>query len=658
MKKSDKQTANQILAIKQRISKLEGKLELPKVDAINFSRSFDTGEPLLIGYRVFPYILLMARDPGAVLLWRVAFNDLGLKKENFETSQLLLSLSSEQRQQLTQKAKYIRGEGYIPGLEEGCTIEQLKQVVCKNPLFVFSGDFSDPLASFFSLIPPAWVNAKLLDAFFKYIYPVIPIVDEQEFRSSLDIILGPVIEGQYINSFPNVPSAESLPILALFLLILRLTYLQVPNATTYAVSFDAFRAAETIMKEFNIYKSPSLPALQAEIMLRFYIIVSPEMHTQSWVTQMTVGSLVHSCYSLGLHRDPKYSRDTNPRSQNLKRRIWHVLVRFDIIDSMTFQTTLATNPEIYDTQLPDTSVTYTSEMEKKINQTFWESEELLSTLQQIVSIELQVKHDTPISLVIGLLEKADKILQKLTIEYRNLEYESAFQRVLIFLVKLFLAYMYYTIYLYKQNPLQDKYLLRALEILFVELAEFRNNCPMLSHFYTIYVHFVLMVSLCLRTRIECITSSQNGVMAQDLHECTSYLKNITYAKIRELGTLSLLQKFAWQVRNVYSNAEKVKERAGAVLTSVPDLVQKASYPLPVKEINGFLKKYIKTREIQAAKSLGETEMDLLDELQCQNFWNAMDAIQLEEMVSNTWIDRIKVVNFGLDLDFWDFFKTS
>lgn len=49
-------------------------------------------------------------------------------------------------------------------------------------------------------------------------------------------------------------------------------------------------------------------------------------------------------------------------------------------------------------------------------------------------------------------------------------------------------------------------------------------------------------------------------------------------------------------------------------------------------------------------------MDLLDELQCQNFWNAMDAIQLEEMVSNTWIDRIKVVNFGLDLDFWDFLK--
>lgn len=65
IKKSDKQTANQILAIKQRISKLEGKLELPQVDAINFNKSFDTGEPLLTGYRVFPYMLLMARDPGA-----------------------------------------------------------------------------------------------------------------------------------------------------------------------------------------------------------------------------------------------------------------------------------------------------------------------------------------------------------------------------------------------------------------------------------------------------------------------------------------------------------------------------------------------------------------------------------------------------------------
>ncbi|RCK64467.1 multidrug resistance regulator 2 [Candida viswanathii] len=231
-----------------------------------------------------------------------------ITREYFEKSQVLASLSAEQKQQLISKAKFIRGQGYIPGLDEGYSIEQLKKLVGKNPSYVFAGSFADPLASYFSLIPPAWVNQKLLDGFFRYIYPLMPIVDETDFRNSLDKILGPVIDGQYINSFPNVLSGEDLPLLALFLLILRITYLHVPNISTYAVSFDAFRAAETIMKEFNVHKLLLWLRFKQKLPCVFTSSCRPRCTRQSWVTQLTVGSLVHSVTPLvyiGTRRTPK-----------------------------------------------------------------------------------------------------------------------------------------------------------------------------------------------------------------------------------------------------------------------------------------------------------------------------------------------------------------
>lgn len=183
----------------------------------------------------------------------------------------------------------------------------------------------------------------------------------------------------------------------------------------------------------------------------------------------------------------------------------------------------------------------------------------------------------------------------------------------------------------------------------------------MAHFYGNYLHFVLMVSLFLSIRIECIIHKRKytgNESLQELKNCAAYLKDITYANIKELASCSRLQKFAWQLKKVYSSVEKLRESPDTVLASEPEYLQKAANSIPVTEINILLKKYMKTRDILSTKSFGDTQEELLDELQCQNFWNAIEAIQLEEMTSSTWIQRIKNVNVGLDLDFWDFFKTS
>ncbi|EMG49074.1 hypothetical protein G210_0247, partial [Candida maltosa Xu316] len=158
IRKTDKQTSNQIFSIKKKIALLE---------------------------------------------WDYGIRIQLLNKAYFDKSQLLAYLSDEKKKELSQKAKLIRGPTYVPSREEGSSLSQLKAAVGMNPLFNFSGDFSNPIASFYRLIPPAWVNQKLLDVFFQEVYPLVPIIDEMDFRKSIDKLLGPIVEGQYINSVPN-----------------------------------------------------------------------------------------------------------------------------------------------------------------------------------------------------------------------------------------------------------------------------------------------------------------------------------------------------------------------------------------------------------------------------------------------------------------------
>ena len=399
-RKLDKKTYHQISAIEKKISALEGKKGLLQVETINFNKSFTDQTPLVELQSLFPYLLLSKQDPGCVLVRHHCHHLLEKDPRYFEYSQLLADLLLTKRHHLTARAKALLGEAYIPSPQEGHTIDQLKHVLSLNPNFRFAGNFADPLTSFFSLIPPAWANKQLVDTFFQHIYPVIPIIDETDFNTSINRVLGPQIDGHYINSFPSIGSADDLPFLALFLLVLRISYMYTPGACP--VSYDTLRAAETIMKEFDITKTHSLTALQAEIMLRFYKIVAPELYTQSNYVQVSVGVLIQNCYSLALHRDPEYIGEHNPKQQHLRRKIWHLLLRMEVIDSAIFQTILSSNPDASDTKLPQL-IDQAPPMEQSIVKHIWRSTDLFVLLRKLVEINSKTSEDTPLETVLELL---------------------------------------------------------------------------------------------------------------------------------------------------------------------------------------------------------------------------------------------------------------
>ena len=217
-----------------------------------------------------------------------------------------------------------------------------------------------------------------MDTFFQHIYPVIPIIDETDFNTSINRVLGPQIDGHYINSFPSIGSADDLPFWHCS------CWCYESHTCTHPVHVRFLRhtrAAETIMKEFDITKTHSLTALQAEIMLRFYKIVAPELYTQSNYVQVSVGVLIQNCYSLALHRDPEYIGEHNPKQQHL-RKIWHLLLRMEVIDSAIFQTILSSNPDASDTKLPQL-IDQAPPMEQSIVKHIWRSTDLFVLLRKL-----------------------------------------------------------------------------------------------------------------------------------------------------------------------------------------------------------------------------------------------------------------------------------
>ncbi|KHC77807.1 hypothetical protein MGS_03243 [Candida albicans P78042] len=659
-RKLDKKTYHQISAIEKKISALEGKKGLLQVEAINFNKSFTDQTPLVELQSLFPYLLLSKQDPGCVLVRHHCHHLLEKDPRYFEYSQLLADLPVAKRHHLTARAKALLGEAYIPNPQEGHTIDQLKHVLSLNPNFRFAGNFADPLTSFFSLIPPAWANKQLVDTFFQHIYPVIPIIDETDFNTSINRVLGPQIDGHYINSFPSIGSADDLPFLALFLLVLRISYMYTPGACP--VSYDTLRAAETIMKEFDITKTHSLTALQAEIMLRFYKIVAPESYTQSNYVQVSVGVLIQNCYSLALHRDPEYIGEHNPKQQHLRRKIWHLLLRMEVIDSAIFQTILSSNPDASDTKLPQL-IDQAPPMEQSIVKHIWRSTDLFVSLRKLVEINSKTSEDTPLETVLELLAEVETKLQAFLATIDSEASTVFYNDLVIFPVNFLLVYMYYSLYLFKgPTPLGNKYLLKSAQILFVDLARTRSTSLFLAYFNLNYIHLVLMITNFLRMRVDCIIHRHlraQDSSVQDLQCCRYFLKIIFFSHVKELGNYSSSHKYAWQMRKVYLTLAKIMERSSDVLISNdPELVKSAAVDIPVKEINKLLEQYINFKGFTPTTLFDPTDNELIDEMQHENLWNAMENIEYSEKVYSGWIDAIKNVPSNWDWDYWDFLKIS
>ncbi|KAH3900434.1 Hap1p SCDLUD_003415 [Saccharomycodes ludwigii] len=208
------------------------------------------------------------------------------------------------------------------------------------------------------LLPPQRIIALLINKFFKFLYPVIPILDEQSFKSQIaQIIQPPTLPGDNISIKINKPL--DCCILGILVIILRLTWLSLPSngcnidlgifhgsnlaLGKLATNHSAFTASqakdENLILKFEIptlavnlirkylvrfdeissfsNKNVNITTVQFAIFYKIYLISCPEssesfQNSGSFMTtghdnethQVLLSSIVQMAFSCGLHRDP------------------------------------------------------------------------------------------------------------------------------------------------------------------------------------------------------------------------------------------------------------------------------------------------------------------------------------------------------------------
>ena len=662
----------------------------PAPGQTNFNYSFTNGEPLPLSNRPFPYMLLMRRDGGSKLLFNLFARD-GEKDGHLLTSSILLcELDSVKSAEIKEKSRLVLGDYHIPRSgEETTNTEELKKKLALNHYGLqFTGpdvDLRDPIACYFSLIPPAWVCKKLLDMYFKKLYLFMPIIDEQDFRAALSRILGPQINDDYINTFPNVDSSDDLATLVIYLIILRSTYLSLwdlngkspSTLSQHPVTYDAVRAAETIMKEFDLTCRQSLTVVQAGLMFRFYAIVAPEAFFTGSAAQVKLGPIIQLCYALGLNRDPSCFDGQSPKMQNLRRKIWHFVARTELACSAIFGTVLSTDVHTYDCPLPeflaDAANCFDLKLEQAIIDSFRCGNDVYLLCRKLVDYHLIASDMFPVELVIRLLENLETVIIKTCGNVKPLFNEplvgfmGVFKMQVYLEMKLFMAYTYYCLHLYYESQenhlLLSKYFLKTTTILLQDLGDLNtyiflsvnssSNVLLVAKLTEFYLHLTLMVFTGIRLRLKCYMKlkfansekEDKDLEYEILDKLENQLKMYTHAQGVKLGELAKKYRYSLMLRGVHMITIKLCDQFQYLYeANDAQSIREAAIKLPLEVLQKFSQKLDVYQLAKTGELFDFSDEGLIVEMNRRNLWDQLKTIETEETVTSTWIEKTKKFN--------------
>lgn len=265
------------------------------------------------------------------------------------------------------------------------------------------------------LLPPKRIVALLLDKFFKFIYPVIPILDEQSFKSQVNQI----IQTKDDSITLKLTKPSDCCTLGILMVILRITWLSLPTnacsidlGTQCATFFVPHVTTSTVTqaKEESLllnYETPSeavdlvrkymikfdeissfsnsnvnLTTVQFAIFYKMYLMCCPDSSNDTQPNSFTstgqdnethqvlLSSIVQMAFSCGLHRDPdnfpqlnsvtsngKLNKEAMANTERLKhtwRKTWYFIVSLDVQQSLSLGTPrlLRNLNDFSDTKLP------------------------------------------------------------------------------------------------------------------------------------------------------------------------------------------------------------------------------------------------------------------------------------------------------------------
>ncbi|CUM48460.1 uncharacterized protein AC631_01079 [Debaryomyces fabryi] len=362
---------------------------------------------------------------------------------------------------------------------------------------LFDGKFDPELKlieNIKTIMPKKRVVWKLIDRFFETLYPFMPFVDKEYFTADMVRILG-------AKSYEDVPFEHmkivkrlDLAHVAICLILLRFTYLSLfsnrkcinekiihsndPSPTVQdmkylflnPVNVIVIEMAQLCLDRFEISRKTNLTVFQATLYMRVYHSAAPEDGdgTDGGDSQVSTAVLIQMAYALGLNREPNKFQDVcnDERINNLGRRMWHFLVRSDIIHCFHVGNPMSIDPKHYDVGFPyfteNNMTSDNRELEEAIAQTFEWFHYRLSTIRKIVDTFLDIQGTYSMNELTQTLNEVERVCRE---DFYTLSHVSSNNsiaqrfidvinaRVFIALKGSFLV-LYHHIYLHYENKLR------------------------------------------------------------------------------------------------------------------------------------------------------------------------------------------------------------
>ncbi|KAK6202356.1 uncharacterized protein RJT21DRAFT_134414 [Scheffersomyces amazonensis] len=248
----------------------------------------------------------------------------------------------------------------------------------------FEGGFSEEmaLAEKIQLVLPKQKAIWLLyRRYFTHLYTAIPLIDEVVFKEKVQKLIG------YENTHNDETRVQvkvnkklDFATLGMLLLVIRLSYLtlftnvasineaklqtndpspraqEIKYLLNNPVNLDCIDIAQTCLNQFNLTRPINMEIMQLALYTRIYHCYAPEDGDGSDGGDALVfnAMLVQMAISLGLNRDPDNFPDqcNDEKMNNLGRKMWYMILVFDVNNAMAVGTPLSIDINSFDTKLP------------------------------------------------------------------------------------------------------------------------------------------------------------------------------------------------------------------------------------------------------------------------------------------------------------------
>ncbi|KAH3684209.1 hypothetical protein WICPIJ_004852 [Wickerhamomyces pijperi] len=325
-----------------------------------------------------PYLLLMQGYSNLCnTLFKSKFGDLKRKPKN-KKSRLDASLT---------EFLLLLGESKTP--EINTVVENFIQARSEKHIFPNVGNSNDLdllKTQIESLLPNKSVLKLYFERFKEVLYPFFPFVDLKFFE---DRIFNEIVNGgNQQDSKITLIIEDKFDIihLATFLIILRLTYISLPDSDQgellrTPISPEFITKALYCISRFNTMRKTKLPLIQVLLYLKIYFNYSPEDGDGSKLGQSYIlfGDIVSSSFVAGINRDPSNSSQLSYDGDfsNLIRRVWHGILEIDRIYSPISGNLCLIQEDSYKVLLPQLVAGEDSEIEIEIANEYKKSRRLL-----------------------------------------------------------------------------------------------------------------------------------------------------------------------------------------------------------------------------------------------------------------------------------------